>query len=64
MYHNFKRSQGVSEEEIESKAASVKDVMFINEPAWYQETLKELGFNNIVVLHQVPCFTTFLAFKS
>jgi tRNA (cmo5U34)-methyltransferase len=63
LYHDFKRSQGVSEQEIAAKAAAVQDIMFINDPEWYQTTLTDLGFQDVVIINQVPCFTTFLAFK-
>jgi tRNA (cmo5U34)-methyltransferase len=63
LYHNFKRSQGVSEDEITNKAASVKDIMFINEPNWYLEQLKLIGFDQVSIINAAPCFTTFLAIK-
>jgi tRNA (cmo5U34)-methyltransferase len=63
LYHNFKRQQGVSEDEIQKKANDIKDIMFIDDNNWYQQTLKELGFQDIAIVHQVPCFTTFVAFK-
>jgi tRNA (cmo5U34)-methyltransferase len=63
LYHSFKRTQGVSEEEIAAKAASVQDIMFINEPNWYLDTLKEIGFKQVTVINSAPCFTTFLAQK-
>lgn len=63
LYHNFKRAQGVSEEEIAAKAASVQNIMFINDPNWYLETLKDIGFKQVTVINSAPCFTTFLAQK-
>jgi tRNA (cmo5U34)-methyltransferase len=42
-YHNFKRKQGVSEEEIKNKADSLKGVMFINDISWYITRFKELN---------------------
>lgn len=63
LYHNFKRKQGVSEEEIAAKAASLVGVMFINDVEWYFNTLREVGFRDVSIINAAPCFTTFLAFK-
>ena len=63
LYHKFKQSQGVSSEEISVKAASVKNIMFIDEPVWYINTLTQLGFKPVTVINAAPCFTTFLARK-
>lgn len=63
MYHKFKKSQGVSSEEIATKAASVKNIMFINDPTWYIHTLGDLGFAPVTIINAAPCFTTFLAHK-
>lgn len=63
LYHQFKQAQGVSAEEIAAKAQSVKNIMFINEPSWYINVLKELGFDSVTIVNAAPCFTTFLALK-
>jgi tRNA (cmo5U34)-methyltransferase len=63
LYHDFKRKQGVSDTEIQAKAESLKNVMFINDESWYVDTLTNLGFTKISVLNKAPCFTTFIAFK-
>lgn len=63
LYHKFKQSQGVTPEEISAKAASVKNIMFINEPMWYIDTLTQLGFKPVTLINAAPCFTTFLACK-
>jgi 2-polyprenyl-3-methyl-5-hydroxy-6-metoxy-1,4-benzoquinol methylase len=42
-YHQFKRNQGVTEEEIKAKADSLVGVMFIDDIHWYLETFKELN---------------------
>ena len=62
LYHKFKRRQGVSDQEIAAKAASLEGVMFVDSPTWYTDNLVELGFD-VTVLHQVPCFTTFMCVK-
>jgi SAM-dependent methyltransferase len=63
LYHDFKRQQGVSEKEIAEKAASVANVMFINNANWYVDTLTDLGFESVSIINAAPCFTTFLAKK-
>ena len=63
LYHQFKRQQGLSQEEIHSKAASVKNIMYIDSPEWYLSTLRSLGFTHVSIINAAPCFTTFLAVK-
>jgi tRNA (cmo5U34)-methyltransferase len=62
-YHEWKRSQGVTEEQIQAKAQSVKDIMFINSPKWYLDTLQQVGFGRVEVIDAHWCFTTFLCHK-
>jgi tRNA (cmo5U34)-methyltransferase len=62
-YHNFKSSVGVSAEEIAAKAESVRDIMYIDTPKWYLETLGNLGFKNIQIVDASWCFTTFFCVK-
>lgn len=64
LYYDFKRKQGVSEEEIHAKAESLKDVMFIDSPEWYLDTLRNVGFKEVSIINSAPCFTTFLAIKN
>lgn len=63
LYHEFKRSKGVSDEEIKIKAASVQNIMFINPVDWYFRTLENVGFRETNILNAAPCFTSFVAFK-
>lgn len=63
LYHDFKRSMGVSESDIANKAHSVKDIMFINSPTWYMSALTDIGFSDIKIINASPCFTTFMATK-
>ena len=63
LYHDIKRAQGVSEQDIVAKAVSVKDIMFINEPNWYLKQLTSIGFDSVSIINAAPCFTTFLAVK-
>ena len=62
-YHGFKSSVGVSADEIAAKAASVRDIMYINSPQWYLETLSNMGFKNIQIIDASWCFTTFFCVK-
>ena len=62
-YHQFKRSQGVSDEEIVAKAQSLETVMFIDTAEWYQQTLRDLGFHTVTIFNANWCFTSFVAVK-
>jgi len=64
LYHDYKRSQGVSDQEVAEKAAAVKDVMFIDDQSWYISTLADLGFCDITIIDADWCFTSFLARRS
>lgn len=63
LYHDFKRSQGVSEEEIEWKRKSVSGVLVPYPVEWYLDTLKSVGFTNVEIVNAAPSFVTFLAIK-
>ena len=63
LYHDFKRNQGVTEAEIVAKAESVKNVMYIDPPDWYLNTLKSVGFTRVTIIDADYCFTSFLATK-
>ena len=63
LYHDFKKTQGVSHEEILAKATSVKDIMFIDPPGWYLDNLKTIGFDHVSIIDADYCFTSFLAVK-
>src|SRR6185437_6578227 len=62
-YHDFKRSMGVSEEEIARKEASIKGVLETRPLEWYFDTLEKTGFRDIEVIDAPYCFATLLAFK-
>ena len=64
LYHDFKKTQGLSEKEIHDKHASVQNVMFIDPPEWYLGALKDIGFSDISIIDADYCFTTFLAIKT
>lgn len=62
-YHNFKLRNGVSEQEILEKQRKVQDIMYINEPTWYLDTLSSMGFKNLHIVDADWCFTTFFCTK-
>lgn len=64
LYHDFKKTQGVTYEEVVAKADSVKDIMFIDSPTWYLETLKSIGFDSVSIIDADYCFTSFMAVKN
>ena len=63
LYHLFKRRRGVSDNEIEAKAQSLKGKMFIHDQQWYKSALMAAGFRDISIVSADWCFTTFVAFK-
>lgn len=62
-YHAWKHSNGVSWEDIRSKEAAIKGIMYINDPDWYIDTLLHMGFKNIQIIDASWCFTTFMCKK-
>jgi len=64
MYHDFKRSKGVSEEVIKQKQESIKNVMFIDDIEYYFSILKFTGFSKVHIIDSYWCFTTFVCIKS
>jgi SAM-dependent methyltransferase len=62
-YYDFKRSMGVTEEEIARKEASIKGVLNTRPLEWYLDTLDKIGFKEINVIDAPYCFATLLAFN-
>lgn len=62
-YHEFKRRNGLSEEQIAEKAKSLENVMHINDIPWYYENLPAIGFQDIQIINAFWCFSTFVCFK-
>ena len=62
-YHNYKRNRGVSDQEIDQKMQSVKNIMHIHSPQWYLDCLNLLEFKKIQIIDASWCFTTFLCVK-
>ncbi len=62
-YHNFKRTQGVSQDEVVRKEASIQGVLTTRPLDWYLETLAKLGFKQTTVLDASYGFVTLVASK-
>jgi tRNA (cmo5U34)-methyltransferase len=62
MYHDHKKSLGVSETEIQRKQKQLENVMFVKSTDWYINFLESIGFE-VRVIDADWCFTTFLCRK-
>jgi biotin operon repressor len=62
-YHLYKERQGVSREDIEAKAQSLKGVMFPESIETHLARLRDLGFSEIYIASANWCFTTFVVIK-
>lgn len=62
-YLDFKRAQGVSEEEIVRKEAAIQGVLTTRPLTWYLNTLESLGFRNINTLDAAHGFVSLVAHK-
>ena len=63
LYHNFKRSHGVTEDEITSKKNSLIGVLNTKSFTWYLKTLEKIGFRDIQVINANMMFNTLYARK-
>ncbi len=63
LYHNFKKSQGVSDEEIAAKKKAIVGVLDSLPSHWYENALKDTGFVDICVVHANLGFVTWVARK-
>ena len=62
-YDEFKRQNGLTEEEIARKSKSLKGVMHIDDIPWYFRTLSDIGFQEIYLVNAFWCFATFVCIK-
>lgn len=62
-YLDFKRSKGVSEEDIQAKEAALKGVLEPRALTWYQTILQQIGFADIEVIDAAWCFNTVMCRK-
>ena len=63
MYYDFKRSYGISDEYIYEKEKKLQGYMTLLPIDWYLDTLKEVGFNNVQIIHSKYGFVTFYCEK-
>jgi tRNA (cmo5U34)-methyltransferase len=63
LYHDFKRSRGVSEDEIRTKDEAIKEVLVTYPLQWYLVTLREIGFTSVEIIDAHYSFTTFFSQK-
>jgi tRNA (cmo5U34)-methyltransferase len=61
LYHEFKRGNGISEEEIAEKKARLVGVLTPRPLEWYLETLKRIGFTDLAVVNSRYMFHTIYA---
>lgn len=61
-YYDFKRSMGVSEDEIARKEASLQGVLTTRPLEWYFDVLSAAGFRDVSVIDAPYCFATLIAF--
>ena len=64
LYHDFKRANGLSELEIETKQRQLRGVLVQYPLNWYLSTLLELGFESVDVIDAHFSFVTLLARKA
>ena len=63
LYHNFKRSNGVTEDEINSKKQSLIGVLNTKSFMWYLNTMEKIGFRDIQIINANMMFNTLYARK-
>ena len=63
LYHDFKRSKGVSDKEIDRKRQAVENILITKSLQWYFKTLKDVGFKELEIVHADWCFVTLLCKK-
>jgi uncharacterized glyoxalase superfamily protein PhnB len=63
LYHNFKRSNGVTEDEIKSKKQSLIGVLNTKSFMWYLNTMEKIGFRDIQIINANMMFNTLYARK-
>ncbi len=61
MYYDWKRSMGVSDEEIRRKEIALRGVLVPQPLDRYVQTLSEIGFKQVDVVHRVFSFNTLVA---
>jgi len=61
LYYDFKRANGVTEEEIAMKREQIKGVLTTYDLTWYIDKLHELGYTHIDIVNANTVFVTIMA---
>lgn len=64
LYDEFKRDNGMTHHEIETKRKQIKDVLTPAPLSWYLQTFSALGFNSVDIINANSVFVTFLLQKN
>ncbi len=63
LYYDFKRANGMSEEQIRQKREQISGVLTTQKLQWYLTTLETLGYAPVDIINANTAFVTFLAQK-
>lgn len=63
LYYEWKKSNGVSQEVIETKERKLKGVMETKPLSWYMEVLNSIGFKEIEIANSRFNFNTLICYK-
>jgi len=61
LYHDFKRKNGMNEQQIEEKKQRLEGVLITQPVEWYLDKLNSIGFKRVEILNVNTVFVTFLA---
>jgi len=64
LYDEFKRDNGMTDDEIEKKRKQLKGVLTPYSLAWYLDTFRAIGFDSIDIINANSVFVTFLVQSS
>lgn len=62
-YHQFKKSNGLSDDYIDQKAKALEGVMFLKPENWYYQVLTKTGFEDVSLVNSRYMFKTFVCRK-
>jgi len=63
LYYDQKRSNGVTEAEIEKKRQQIDGILVTYPSSWYLNALSSVGFEHIEIINANTAFVTFMAVK-
>lgn len=63
LYHDFKRSNGLTEQQIQAKAEAIRGVLNPRPLEWYLQTLRQIGFVDVNIINAHFHFNTLFARK-